>query len=129
MSPVLFTFQIILLILGFGVGYLFLIKAKTQENNLKTIGEILGWTLIVVTIILEILNFAYSITIVNNSIQKVYVPVNNANETQQQEIQEGNAPGIPAENTNPQASDVTQPNEVPQESGGKPIKRDIKDHE
>ena len=55
MTPVLFTLQIILMILGFGVSYIFLVKAKNQENNLKTTGEILGWTLITTTIVLEIL--------------------------------------------------------------------------
>lgn len=99
MTPVLFTFQIVLLVIGFGVGYLFLIKAKSQENNLKPIGEILGWTLIAVTIILEILNFTYSIAIVNNSIEKIYFPVNSTNTTQQQYIQEQGVPGLPSDNT------------------------------
>lgn len=116
LSPVLFTFQIILLVTGFSFGYLFLIKAKTQENKLKTIGEILGWILIGATSVLAILNFFYTITIVNNSIQKIYFPINSTDVTQQQEIQEGNAPPIESQETSP-------------ENKNKPIKRDINDHE
>lgn len=112
MTPVLFTFQIILLVIGFGVGYLFLVKAKSQENNLKHIGEIIGWNLIVATIVLEILNFSYSITIVNNSAQKVYLPLNSTSTTeqQQQEQDEGVQPGLQ------------------QENGGHPIKQDNNGH-
>lgn len=100
MSPVLFTFQIILLVIGFGVGYLFLIKAKTQESNLRTLGEILGWTLIVATIVLEILNFSYSINIVSNVTQKVYFPINSTSTTQPQYIKQEGVPGLQeSENT------------------------------
>lgn len=99
MTPVLFTFQIILLAIGFGVGYLFLINAKSQESNLKSVGEILGWVLIAATIVLAILNFAYSINIVNNSTQKVYFPVESTSTTQPQYIQQQGVPGLTPENT------------------------------
>lgn len=123
MTPVLFTSQIVLLVLGFGVGYLFLIKASTQAGNLKNIGETLGWALIALTIFLAICNFFYSITILNNYTGKRVCPVSGTSETQQQEIQEGNAPEIPQENESPQDNENSQDNQ------NKPIKHDINDHD
>lgn len=123
MISMLFTFQIILLVIGFGVGYLFLIKASTQEGNLKTVGEVLGWALITLTVFLAICNFFYSITILNNYTEEKIYPINSTSETQQQAIQEGNFPEIPQETGNLQENGNTQENE------GKPIKRNITDHE
>lgn len=123
MTPILFTFQIILLILGFGVGYLFLIKAKTQEGNLKNIGEALGWALIALTIFLAICNFFFSITILNNYAGKRICPVSGTSETQQQAIQEGNTPEIPQE------TESLQDNENSQDNQNKPIKHNISDHD
>lgn len=117
MVSMLFTFQIILLVIGLGVGYLFLIKASTQDSRLKNIGEIIGWTLIAATIFLAICNFFYSITILNNYAGKQYCPVSSTSTTQQQAIQEGAAPENPEENENLPGNDL------------KPIKRDIHDHE
>lgn len=98
MTPALFTLQIVLLVLGFSVGYLFLVKAKTQENNLKKLAEILGWTLISATIILEIMNFYYSTTIVNDYVQKIYVPFSPDGTTQQPYIpQPGASRVLPSE--------------------------------
>lgn len=91
MTPALFTLQIVLLALGFGVGYLLLINSRTQENNLRKLGEALGWTLIAATIVLEILNFYYSATIVNDYVQKIYVPFSPDNTTQQPYIPQ---PGV-----------------------------------
>lgn len=94
MTPALFTLQIILLALGFGVGYLFLINSKTQENNLKKLEETLGWALIGATIILEILNFYYSLTIVNDYVQKIYVPFSPDSTTQQPYIPQPGVSGV-----------------------------------
>lgn len=110
MTPVLFTFQIILLTLGFGVGYMFLLRSKSQENNLKVVGEVMGWTLIVATIVLELLNFSYSIAIVNNSSQKIYIPVNNTSTTQQQYSQQQGMPMPPQEG---EGQPITQEDEGP----------------
>lgn len=124
MISMLFTFQIILLVIGFGVGYLLLLKANTQEGHLKTTGETIGWTLIALTIFLAICNFFYSITMLNNYTGTKDCPISSTSETQQQAIQEGNATGIPQEET-----ENLQENTIPQENEGKPIKRDIHDHE
>lgn len=114
MTPALFTFQIILLVLGFSVGYLFLIKAKTQENNLKSIGEILGWVLIVMTIILEILSFTYSITILNDLTQKVYLPIN-TNTVQPQYLPQQGVPVSTQEGA--QVKQITDNNDDHQDDG------------
>lgn len=124
MASMLFTFQIVLLVIGLGVGYLILIKANTHEGNLKTVGEALGWALIGLTIFLAICNFFYSITILNNYTQNKYCPINSSDETQQQAIQEGNAPTVP------QPGGSLPNNGNPQPGEGKPVKPDVlHDHE
>lgn len=124
MASMIFTFQIILLVIGLGVGYLILIKANTHEGKLKTIGEALGWTLIALTGFLAICNFFYSITILNNYTEKRYCPINSSDETQQQQIREGNAPAVPQQN------ELFPDKEKPQPGEGKPIKPDaLHDHE
>lgn len=124
MAPMLFTFQIILLVIGLGVGYLFLVKSNAQDSRLKNIGEIIGWALIAATVFLAICNFFYSITILNKYTDKQYCPINSTNEAQQQSIQEGNVPGLPVD------TGKIQENEKPQEDEGTPIKRDpIHDHD
>lgn len=54
---------IILLVIGFGVGYWLLITANKHEGRLKTIGESLGFVLIALVILYSILGFFYSINI------------------------------------------------------------------
>lgn len=106
MTSGLFTLQIILLVIGFGIGYLLLIKANTQENDLKNIGKTMGWTLIAATIILEILSIYYSIVILNTYSQPHYFPVNSTDTTQQQYIREGGEPEVvPAGEDNSQEQD------------------------
>lgn len=94
MTPALFTLQIILLVVGFGIGYLLLIKANTQEKDLKNIGKTIGWALIAATIILEILSLSYSITIINKYSEPHYFPVDSTGTTQQQYIREGGMPEV-----------------------------------
>lgn len=72
MISALFIIQIMLLVIGFSVGYWFLITASKQEERLKIIGEILGWIIIVGTIFLLICNFFLSIMIVNNFNSSAY---------------------------------------------------------
>lgn len=119
----LFVIQIILLVIGLGVGYLFLIKANSQDSRLKNIGEILGWIIIAVTIFLTICNFFYSITIFNNYTKKAYCPVSGNTTTEQQAIQQGNAPDASQVNENPQENPIPPVNE------NKPIKSDNDGHD
>lgn len=121
----LFTFQIVLIVIGLGAGYLFLIKANAQDSRLKNIGEIIGWAIIAATIFLAICNFFYSITILNNYTGEKVCPVSSTSETQQQAIQEGKAPEIETPEM-PQKDNNTENDESTQ---GKPIKPDINDHD
>lgn len=111
MISILFTSQVILLAVGFGIGYLLLIKANTHEAKLKTIGEALAWVLIAMTVLLAICNFFYSITAASDYAGRKYCPVSSTSETQQQAIQEQNEQGMPDEDQ------------------GQPIKRNMSDHE
>lgn len=97
-SPILFTLQIILLVLGLGIGYLILVKANNKEDDLKNIGKTIGWALIVATIILEVLSFAYSMIIVNQYAKPQYCPVNATSTTEQQYTREVGVPGTNQEN-------------------------------
>lgn len=94
MTPALFTFQIILLVVGLGIGYLLLIKANAQENELKKIGRTIGWVLISATIVLEILSLSYSVVIINKYSEPHYFPVDSTGATQQQYIREGGIPEV-----------------------------------
>ncbi len=72
----LFAFQIILLTGGFSIGYLVLITASANKGALKSIGNFLGWILIVMTMLLTICSFLYSLKIANTYNRKVYCPIN-----------------------------------------------------
>lgn len=55
-----FTSQIIMLAVGFGVGYGLLVVASRQKDALKKTGKVLGWVLIVASIFLAIMNCYFS---------------------------------------------------------------------
>lgn len=48
-----YTFQIVMMAIGFGVGYGILVAANDQEGTTKNVGQALAWILIVMTVILE----------------------------------------------------------------------------
>lgn len=108
-----FTSQIILLGVGFGVGYWLLITAKTHEDRLKPIGETLGLVLIGLSILLAIFNFFYSMKIVSLDFKPQYYPINKQTESP-------TSPTI--------YSEEYEPDEEPPKEG-KPIKSDIYDHD
>lgn len=56
-----FTFQIILLAVGLGVGYFILITSTKYEGRFKTTGEALGWFLIAAAIIFSLFSMFYSV--------------------------------------------------------------------
>lgn len=62
-AMMIFIHLIILLTLGFGVGYWILITANKHEGRLKTIGESLGFALIALVILYAVLGFFYSMKI------------------------------------------------------------------
>lgn len=69
-AMMIFIHLIILLTLAFGVGYWLLITANRHEGRLKTIGESLGYVLIVTVILYAILGFFYSMKISDSD----YIP-------------------------------------------------------
>lgn len=75
MISLIFTSQIILLVIGFFVGYWFLVDAPKQDNRLRSIGEIFGWIIIAATAFLLICNFVLSMAIISNYSSKAYCPL------------------------------------------------------
>lgn len=62
-AMMIFIHLIMLLIIGFGVGYWLLVTANKHEGRLKTLGEMLGTILIAIVILYSILGFFYSMKI------------------------------------------------------------------
>lgn len=116
----LFTFQIIGLAIGFIGAYWLLVTADSQDERLKRIGETLGWTLIVATVILAICNLFYSIAIANNYTKEDYYPINSP--VQQQQPQQ-TTPAVQ------EAQDMPENPAQGVQGGGTPVKSDIHDHE
>lgn len=56
-----FAFQMIILAVGFGVGYWILINASNQESFLRNVGQTLGTVLIVLAAITTLLTAYYSL--------------------------------------------------------------------
>lgn len=50
------VFQIVLLALGFGTGYLLLLLASKEYGSLRTVGQVLGWILILVSIFASLIS-------------------------------------------------------------------------
>lgn len=71
-----FFFQIILLAIGFGVGYWLIITANTQQGTIKTFGQALGGVLIIMALILEIFSAYYSMKISNRGYMQGGCPMN-----------------------------------------------------
>lgn len=73
-----FAFQIILLAVGFGVGYWLIITANSQQGTIKTFGQALGGILIVMALILEIFSAYYSMKMSNRGFMQGGCPMNRA---------------------------------------------------
>lgn len=89
----LFVSQIIILVVGLAVGYWLLITANGQEDRLKTIGEILGWFVIIATVILLGANFVYSMNVANKLNMQKYCPINNIKQPEQTPVTTEQGPG------------------------------------
>lgn len=129
-----FTFQIILLAVGFGVGYLLLISAGNQQATLKTIGQALGGILIVMAMILAIFSCYYSMKISSKGymqggcpIQKMMnqqeAPIINGEQSDVDEDVQKNKSESAMDNENRAEDDDTS------DTQDKSIKSNIKDHE
>lgn len=89
-AMMIFIHLIILLTIGFGVGYWILINANKHEGRLKTIGESLGFTLIALVILsavfgsfssMKINDSDYMPNMKQENMQKLYREENENNET------------------------------------------------
>lgn len=126
-----FTFQIILLAVGFGVGYSLLVIANKQEGQMKDVGKTLGWVLIAMAIILSLFSLVYSMKIAGSG----YTPIGDQqkmqrmdNETDQENENLRNNETRPMMN-NEASQENGEMQEESQENENKPIKSNIKDHE
>lgn len=79
-----YAFLIILLGIGFGLGYWLLLAANTQEDNLQILGKTLGGILIVTAIVLAIVGFYYSTKIGNRSYMQNGYPIQGMMQQQMQ---------------------------------------------
>jgi len=130
-----FTFQIILLAVGFGIGYFLLIIANNQQGTMKTIGQTLGGILIVMAMILAIFSCYYSMKISSKGYMQGSCPIQKMLNQQEAPIVDGNQSGVNEDGS----SDETRPNtnqnvndsssDAPEIDSERPIKSDIKDHE
>lgn len=130
-----FTFQIILLGIGFGVGYWLLITANNQQGIMRTIGQALGGILIVMAMILAIFSCYYSMKISNRGYMEGGCPMNSTmnpmvKQSQNNENEEINSRSKLEQNTNTQMINPQENDEeTPQKDENRPIKRNIKDHD
>lgn len=83
-----FIFQIILLSIGFGVGYSLLLKANKQEGGLNIVGKILGWILILMTLITSSFCSYYSIKMFKTGHMHFGCPMHGTMQQQNQDEQE-----------------------------------------
>lgn len=81
-----FIFQIILLAVGFSIGYGLLIKANKQEGALNTVGKFLGWILILMTLFASLLCSYYSIKILKNGPIRHGYPMHNMMQEQKMQM-------------------------------------------
>jgi len=129
-----FTLQIILLAIGFGVGYLLLTAANDQEGTLKITGQVLGGILIVMALILAIFSSYYSMKIANRGYMQGGCPVhkfmNSEEENQNIPDEKTRERSNIEQDTNTQMINPQKGERGTSTKGeDSPIKRNIKDHE
>lgn len=121
-AMMIFIHLIVLLTIGFGVGYWLLITANKHEGRLKTLGESLGFVIIALVILSAILGFFYSTNIKDSD----YMPgvgqqktqmLNNEDKEENEEIQK--------DEKNPMMDNEKseEMQESPKEDESKPIKK------
>lgn len=115
-AMMIFIHLIILLTIGFGVGYWLLITANKHEGRLKTIGESLGFVLIALIILYAILGFFYSIKISDSD----YMPGVGQQKTQMLNNEEKEEKNPMMDNEKSEENEEMQ--EGPKEDESKPVK-------
>lgn len=127
-AMMIFMHLIIVLTLGFGVGYWLLITASKYEGRLKTIGESLGFALIAMVILSAISGFFYSIKISDSD----YIP--NLRQQKMQMLEREQNESFQNNQTRPMINNETsdengEMQDESQENDSRPIRSNIKDHE
>lgn len=124
-AMMIFIHLIILLTIGFGVGYWLLITANKHEGRLKTIGESLGYVLLVTVILYVILGFFYSMKISDSDympgIGQQKSPMEYKEENEEQEGIQKNEKNPMMDNEKSEENEETQ--EGPNEYGNKPMNK------
>lgn len=112
-----FTSDVVMLAVGFAIGYWILMSADRYQGRLNRIGELLAWVLIGATVFLTICNFFFAVLAMNT---KLYIPVNGPNSpgVGQSVINTGESqgpstnpiiqPGQPSEDTTGEGKPVTK---------------------
>lgn len=127
-----FVFQIIILAVGFGVGYWLIITANSQEGTIKNFGQALGGVLIVMAMILEIFSCYYMMKLSNSAYlqsgSSTNGAVNSVQTDNNAEIEEKNEPESDKniQSVNPPEGEDKR---ASLESKNIPIKKDKDDHE
>ena len=135
-----FISVIIMLAIGFGVGYGLLVIANTKEGELKSVGKLLGWGLIAAAIIVAIPSFIYSFKMSSTRYMPSGCPMGRMMEHQRtQMINSPDEQGTPDANDSEDNVNLQDNEQRPmmndeggrttQRSEDKPAKNNIKDHE
>jgi len=112
-----FILLTIFLVVGFGASYWLFIEANKQEGGLKIFGKILGWLLIIMTLLVALLNFYYSVKMVKSGYIKEEIQ-----ESLQEDLQEQKtAPMIKKEDAK---EEIQEQKEELQEQKSTPIKNE-----
>lgn len=129
-----FAFQIILLAVGFGVGYWLIITANVQQGTIKTFGQALGGVLIIMALILEIFSAYYSMKISNRGymqggcpLNRIMNPTRNQNSADDKDINERSE--IEQDTNTQRLSPTENEDEVSLEEKSRPIKNNKNDRE
>jgi len=127
-----YTSQIILLAVGFGVGYALMIVANSQQANMKSLGNTLGGLLIAVSIIFAIFSCYYSLKIGNRDYMQSGCP-------RERMMQEGPVTDIREGENRKQTKEIQNNSDMPlsetensddyPENKNVPVKRELYDHE
>lgn len=120
----IFIHLIILLTIGFGIGYWILITANKHEGHLKTIGEFLGFALIALVILSAVFGFFASMKIddsdyMPNVGQQKSQMLNNEEKEENEDIQKNEKTPMM---DNEKSEDNGETQEEPQENENKPMK-------
>jgi len=127
-AMMIFIHLIILLTIGFGVGYWLLITASKYEGRLKTIGESLGFTLIILVILSAVFGFFSSMKIDDSDYMPSMKQENMQKLYREQNDNIQNPEQRPMMN-NEKSEENGETRGESQENENGPVKNNIKDHE